>query len=217
MKACIFDLDGTLLDSTGLWSRIDRDFLTKRGIEVPADYAEAVGSLSFPEAAAYTIRRFRLPDSPESLMREWNDMAVYAYGHTVSLKPRAKDYLYRLKECGVKLGIATSLPEELYRPVLKRHGLEPIFAAICSTDEVSCSKARPDVFLLAAERLGVSPKDCVLFEDILVAVESGKAAGMTVYGVYDEASKGSWNAIKQVADGLVYDYKDAPPPENGRT
>lgn len=213
MKACIFDLDGTLLDSMGLWDQIDRDFLQKRGLEVPADYMEAVGSLSFPEAAAYTIKRFQLPDSAESLMREWNDRAVYAYGHTVPMKPHAKDYLLRLKESGVKLGVATSLSERLYRPALKQHGIEKLFDALCSTDEVSRSKAGPEVFLLAAERLGVQPEDCVLFEDILVAVQSGKAAGMTVYGMYDETSKASWNAIKQAADGILYDFSTAPLPE----
>lgn len=217
MKACIFDLDGTLLDSMRLWEQIDRDFLTKRGLEVPPDYVEAVTSLSFPEAAAYTIRRFCLPDSAESLMREWNDMAVYAYGHTISMKPYAKDYLARLKEHGMKLGIATSLSKELYRPALEQHGITQLFDVICSTDEVSRSKAHPDVFLLAAEKLGASPGNCVLFEDILIAVQSGKTAGMTVYAVYDEASKDNWDAIKQIADGTLYDFSAAPLPETGGT
>lgn len=215
MKACIFDLDGTLLDSMRLWEQIDRDFLTQRGLEVPPDYVEAVTSLSFPEAAAYTIRRFRLPDSADSLMREWNDRAVYAYGHTISMKPYAKEYLLRLKERGVKLGIATSLSGALYRPALAQHGIGHFFDVICSTDEVSCSKAHPDVFLLTAERLDVSPRDCVLFEDILAAVQSGKTAGMTVYAVYDDASKDSWDAIKQIADGTLCDFSTAPLPETG--
>lgn len=214
MKACIFDLDGTLLDSMKLWDEIDRDFLKKRGLAVPLDFAEAVSSLSFQEAAAYTVRRFRLPDSAEELMREWNDMAVYAYGHTVPMKPYAKEYLFRLKEHGVKLGIATSLSEKLYRPVLRQHGIEVLFDAMCSTDEVpSRSKSNPEVFLLAAKGLSVEPRDCVLFEDILVAVQSGKAAGMTVYGVYDEASGKNWDEIKRTADGVLYDFRTAPLPD----
>ncbi len=69
MKAYIFDLDGTLLDSMGLWEQIDVDFLKKRGLEVPPDYINAVCSRSFPEAAAYTISRFGLSDQPDDLIR----------------------------------------------------------------------------------------------------------------------------------------------------
>ncbi|MDR1748769.1 MAG: HAD family phosphatase, partial [Spirochaetaceae bacterium] len=87
MKSYIFDLDGTLLDSMKLWEQIDIDFLTQRGLEVPPDYIGEICSRSFYEAAVYTVRRFGLPGSPESLMEEWNRMAVYAYGHTVEMKP----------------------------------------------------------------------------------------------------------------------------------
>lgn len=212
MKAYIFDLDGTLLDSMGLWEQIDAGFLTKRGLAVPPDYINAICSRSFPEAAAYTIERFHLPDSVEDLLAEWNGMAAHAYGHTVPLKPHAREYLKALKERGAKLAVATSLPRALYGPALRQHGLEPYFDAVCSTDEVAFGKTRPDVFLLAAKRLGVAPAECILFEDILQAVHSGKAAGMTVYGVLDEASKGDWDAIREAADGVVWDFRQAPLP-----
>ena len=93
MKAYILDLDGTLLDSTGVWEGIDVDFLNKRGIPVPSDYAPTVAPMSFSEAAEYTIERFHLPDAPDDLCREWFDMALYAYGHTVKLKPNVREYL----------------------------------------------------------------------------------------------------------------------------
>lgn len=213
MKAYIFDLDGTLLDSMGLWEQIDVDFLTKRGFEVPDDYINAICSRSFPEAAAYTIERFQLKDSVEDLLTEWNGMAEYAYGHTVPMKPHAKAYLDKLKKAGAKLAIATSLPEALYAPALRQHNIEHYFEAICSTDEVAHGKTRPDVFLLAAKKLGVPPADCILFEDILQAVRSGKAAGMTVFGVLDDASKNDWDGIQKIADGVISDFSDAPLPK----
>lgn len=212
MKVYIFDLDGTLLDSMGLWEQIDIDFLEGRGLAVPRDYLSAIASRSFPEAAAYTIERFHLPDRVADLLSEWNGMAAYAYGHTVPMKPHAKEYLDALKASGAKLGVATSLPEALYAPALKHHGIAHHFDAICSTDEVAHGKTCPDVFLLAARKLGAHPSDCVLFEDILQAVQSGKAAGMTVYGMLDEASKADWDKIKQVADGVLHDFRDAPLP-----
>lgn len=209
MKAYIFDLDGTLLDSMHVWEQIDVDFLSGRGIDVPPDYIDVICSKSFPEAAAYTIERFGLPDGVDDLLREWNRMAEHAYGHTVRLKPYAKEFLVTLKERGAKLGIATSLPEALYEPALKNNGIRGLFDVICSTDEVSHGKTRPDVFLFAARKLGVDPVDCVVFEDIPQAIESAKKAGMTVYGVYDESSSEHWEWIKKIADGVVYDFEEA--------
>jgi len=78
-KAAIFDLDGTLLDSMGVWDQVDIDFLGKRGIEVPPDYMIKVSSMQFQQVAEYTIARFGLKDTPEGLMQEWDDMARVAY------------------------------------------------------------------------------------------------------------------------------------------
>lgn len=213
MRACIFDLDGTLLDSMGVWTRIDVDFLTKRGIPVPPDYADAVGALSFQEAAEYTIHRFALPDSARDLMREWSDMAMDAYGYAVPLKPGAREYLMALKARGVRLGVATSLSRALLEPALRNNGVFGLFDAICTTDEVGCGKSRPDVFERAAQKLGVDPKDCVVFEDIPQAILSAKQAGMRVYGVYDDASKAHWAEIRRIADGAIENFVDAPLPE----
>ena len=208
MKAYIFDLDGTLLDSMSVWEQIDVDFLTKRGLEIPPDYINAISSLTFKDAARYTIRRFALTESVEDLLSEWNSMAIHAYGNTVQMKPYAKEYLYSLKRKGAKLGIATSLPAVLYEPALRNHGIIELFDCICSTDEVTKSKTSPDVFLLAARKLGVDPEECIVFEDIPDAIKSAKLAGMTVYGVYDEASKEHWQFIQQIADGVIYDFSE---------
>ena len=213
MKAYIFDLDGTLLDSMNVWERIDAEFLSKRGLDMPPDYINAICPLSFPEAAKYTIERFGLPDRPEELLCEWNGMAEYTYGNTVPLKPYAREYLSALKKRGAKLAVATSLPAALYEPALWNHGIMDLFDTICSTDEVKFGKTRPDVFLLAAEKLGAEPETCVVFEDVLQAVISAKRAGMKVYGVYDKSSDDQWERIKKAADGFIYDFKDAPLPE----
>jgi beta-phosphoglucomutase-like phosphatase (HAD superfamily) len=211
MKACIFDLDGTLLDSMDVWEKIDIDFLQKRGIVVPADYANSISSMSFTECAVYTIKRFSLTDSVGSLMREWTDMAAYAYGHTVPMKPYAKEYLSALKERGLRLAVATTLAAELYEPALRGQGIYDWFHAICNSDEVGCGKSQPDVFLLAAQKLGVPPGDCMVFEDIMAAVRSAKNAGMQVCGVYDSASANDWEHIQKTADYAITDWRNAPP------
>jgi beta-phosphoglucomutase-like phosphatase (HAD superfamily) len=213
MMAFIFDLDGTLLDSMDVWGKIDVDFLQKRGIAVPSDYMDAISSMSFTECAAYTINRFNLSDSIDSLMREWTDMAAYAYGHTVLMKPYAKEYLSSLRERGAKLAVATSLSAELYEPALRGQGIYDWFHVICNSDEAGCGKSRPDVFLLAAKKLNVKACDCIVFEDILPAVKTAKDAGMKVCGVYDKAAANDWEQIKETADYVITDWRNAPLPE----
>ena len=87
----------------GVWKRIDETFLTKRGIAVPADYAESICALGFRGTAEYTVKRFGLSDTPEDLMREWSEMADEEYAKRIFLFPGAKDYLLKLKNAGVNI------------------------------------------------------------------------------------------------------------------
>ena len=73
MRAAIFDLDGTLLDSLHIWEDIDEEFLQKRGLAVPEGYCEAIASMGFLDAADYAKKRFGFPESPEAIVAEWND------------------------------------------------------------------------------------------------------------------------------------------------
>jgi HAD superfamily hydrolase (TIGR01509 family) len=216
-KAYIFDLDGTLLDSMGLWDQINIDFFTKRGIALPSDYVDSISSMTFYETAVYTIKRFALPDSVGSVMLEWNDMAAYAYGHTVRMKPYAKEYLLKLRERGAKLAVATSMFPELCGPVLRNNGIDNFFHVICNTNETEHGKSRPDVFLLTAKKLGEKPGGCLVFEDILAAVKSAKSAGMDVCAVYDRKSENDWEEIKETADYAIDDFRDAPLPEDRKS
>ena len=210
-KAAIFDLDGTLLDSMGVWDQVDIDFLAKRGIEVPTDYMGKVAAMQFRQIAEYTIARFGLPDTPEALMQEWDDMASVAYSTTVEAKPGALGYLPDLKAAGVKLGVATSLPPHLRDPALRHVGMFGLFDDIVSVDDVNdVGKDQPDVYLLAAKRLGVKPTDCTVFEDLLVAMKSAKSVGMTVWAMHDDSSAADWPEICRLADGVLFDFHDAP-------
>ncbi|MBT1182254.1 HAD family phosphatase [Bifidobacterium sp. CP2] len=210
-KAAIFDLDGTLLDSMGVWDQVDIDFLAKRGIAVPDDYMTMVAPMQFRQIAEYTIARFGLPDTPEALMDEWDDMARVAYATTVEAKPGALDYLKDLRARGVRLGVATSLPPRLREPALEHVGMLGLFDEIVSVDDANdVGKDRPDVFLLAAARLGVEPRDCTVFEDLLVAIRSARSVGMRVWAMHDDSSDADWSTICDEADGVLFDFHDAP-------
>ena len=171
---------------------------------------------SFEEAAQYTIDLFGLSEDTENIVKEWNDMAVYEYAHNVRLLPHALDYLLRLKATGIKLAIATGLPEKLYIPCLKNNDVLEVFDALCSTDEVLRGKEYPDVFELAAYKVGVQPKHCIVFDDILPAIKSAKRAGMLACGVYDKYSEHHRIEIEKIADSYLFDWRYAPLPDRGK-
>lgn len=205
-KAAIFDLDGTLLDSMGVWDQVDIDFLSQRGIDVPDDYSTKVASMQFRQIAEYTIARFGLDDTPEQLMAEWDDMARVMYATVVEAKPGAADYLARLKASGARLAVATSLPPDLREPAMEHVGIASYFDAVVSVDDAGdVGKDRPDVYLLAASRLGVAPTDCTVFEDLLIGMKSAKSAGMRVWAMHDDSSAADWPQICAEADGILLD------------
>lgn len=205
-KGAIFDMDGTLVDSMWIWGKIDEDYLRKHGAEVPEDLHDAITSFGFYETALYFKKRFSIADTPEEIMEEWNNMALHEYTYNVKLKPGAKEYLNFLKAAGVRIALATSNSKPLLELALSHNNVLHLFDTIVTTDEVKRSKNFPDVYLLAAERLCITPADCVVFEDILPAVMGAKAAGMRVVGVYDEAAAYQKDDILLQTDYYIYDF-----------
>lgn len=208
IKAAIFDLDGTLINSMGIWGKIDVDFLEKRGLEVPSDLREHIEHLSFIDTAKYFKNRFGLNETIEDIMAEWNDMAYYEYTHTVRLKPGAKEYLDCLKARGIKIALATSNSHVLLEAVLRNNEVFEYFESITTTIEVDRGKNHPDIYLLSSQKLGVLPEECIVFEDILPAVTGAKSAGMRVVGICDIHSKHQWEDIAKTADYFVHEYKE---------
>lgn len=206
IEGAIFDLDGTLLDSMDVWADVDRKFLGERGFAVPDDYMPTIASMQFREIADYTIERFGLDDTPEALMDEWTRLAAYAYGHEVEAKPGARRFLEALKARGIRLAVATTLLPGLREPALEHLGLLPLFDAIVDVDMAGAGKSRPDIYLLAASKLGVEPESCLVFEDILPAIRSARQAGMHPWGVLDASSRSDWGAIEREADGTLNDF-----------
>jgi HAD superfamily hydrolase (TIGR01509 family) len=207
-RGAIFDLDGTLLDSMGLWVQVDIDFLKKRGHFASKEYLQAIKPMGFYEAAKYTVSRFNLKETAEEVQRELGGMCRSAYEHDIRLKPGAKEYLIHLKDAGVSLGVATALGRDLFEPVLKNNGIFDLFGALASLDEVRRGKGFPDIYLLAAERLKIAPAACVVFEDILLGILGAKAGGFMTCGVYDKSSAHEWDKIKEAADWTVKGFDD---------
>ena len=205
-EAVIFDLDGSLVDSMWMWKAIDIEYLQGFGIEAPKDLQKEIGGRSFVETAIYFKERFSIPDSIEKIGDDWNRMAFDKYTNEVPLKDGAFDFLKLCQEKGIKLGIASSNSTELIEQVLSSHDIRDKFLSIKSGTEVHKGKPAPDIYLLVAKELGVDPKKCLVFEDLVDGIKAARNAGMTVVAVSDDYSRHSDDLKKELSDLYIEDY-----------
>ncbi len=208
IKAVIFDLDGTLVDSMWMWKKIDIEYLGRFGIPVPKDLQNAVEGFSFSETAYYFKERFLIPDSIEKIKADWNQMAKEKYETEVFLKPGAFSFLNACKEKGILMGIATSNSRQLVDAVIHALCLESYFSCVMTACEVAKGKPAPDIYLAVADKLLVSPEHCLVFEDIVPGIMAGKNAGMRVCAVEDAYSAYQREEKKKAADYYITDYEE---------
>lgn len=208
-KGIIFDLDGTLLDSMGIWKKIDIDFLGKRGFEVPGDYQAAITPLGARAAAVYTIERFGLTDeTPESLMEEWMEMAYEAYSDRLELKPFAYETVKNYYEQGMKIGIASSSDYRLVKAAVDKNGLSGYIKTIVTSADVSRGKGFPDIYLECSRRLGLEPSECVVFEDIIEGIRGAKKGRFFTVGVEEPANASTKEDVMCEADLFISSFRE---------
>ena len=203
----LFDLDGTLIDSNGVWMQIDQDFLALRGLPYSREYSETVSHIPYRQAAEYTRDCFGLSESVEEIMQVWSDMALDAYAHHIPLKDGVLEYLEQEIRKGEQLAIVTSCMDHLCRAVLRRHGIETLFSHITTVREVSRDKQHPDIYWLAAQKAGVAPAACTMYEDSPTAARGVKSAGMRVVGVHDPFFSMYETEMRSFCDGYITSFR----------
>jgi HAD superfamily hydrolase (TIGR01509 family) len=208
IKAVIFDLDGTLLDSMYVWHYVDEKFMVRRGFKAPDDYAMQCSHRSFYETALYTIELFGLSDTPEELMNEWTRLAIEEYTYNVPLKKNAKETLFLAKEKGYKLGVCTSLTRELFMPALTRHNIADMFDVLMSSAEFGKGKQYPDVYIETANQLCVKPSECVMCDDVSASLKGAKQAGLKTVGIIDKDSAQDMEQMKEYSDKLITEFDE---------
>lgn len=208
IEGAVFDLDGTLLDSSWVWEKVDEKFLGDRGFQVPDDYVDEISPLGAERAAVYTIERFGLNEDKDDIVREWIEMAKKEYATEVVCKPYAKEFLEELHKLNIKMAVATSSDRELFMKTLEREGILKYFQKIVTVDEVERGKGYPDIYEEAARRIKVNSHKCLVFEDILAGVTGASLGEFNVVAVFDEKSKHNWEKIKSISKYSINDYKE---------
>lgn len=207
-EAIIFDLDGTLIDSTWIWKDIDVEFLGKRNIEMPEGLNEAVEGMSFTEVAEYFKERFKLEESIEEIKDEWHEMADDYYRNRIQLKEGVRALLKEIEQLEKPMGIGTSNSRALAEMIIHHRDIKNYFKTVVTSCDVNKGKPSPDVFLKVAELLDVNPKKCLVFEDTFAGVKAAKEAGMDVFAIFDEASEEFSTEIKALADQYLLNYQE---------
>jgi len=207
IKAFIFDLDGTLLDSMGAWETNGSDYLSSQGISsFPENFREILKPMTLSEAAAYFISDFGLAKTPEQIVREMNAQIEKKYREEFQPKPGVRDFLERHQ--GRKMCIATATDRPLVELVLERLALRKYFDFIVTSAEVGNSKRHPDIFWEAIRRLQVKLEETVLFEDALHAIRTAKSIGLYTVGVQEACFEKDRAEIIRLADGYVQDLNE---------
>lgn len=207
-KAYLFDLDGTLVDSMGIWRDIDREYLGRFGIALPDGLQTAIEGMSFSETALYFKNTFGLSDDTDTIQADWNAMTYHKYRYEVPFKKGALDFLRNSRERGIKMGIATSNSRELVDALAESLSLYTYCTCVLTAKEVEKGKPAPDIYLALAHRLGAAPGDCLVFEDILPGIAAGKAAGMQVCAVADPHSEPVRCQKMASADYYIEDFRE---------
>jgi pseudouridine 5'-phosphatase len=184
----IFDLDGVLLDSEPIYTKATQQVIGPFGKVFDWSIKGDMIGRSSLEGARHLIRTLDLPLTPEEYLRRRRPILEALFREVIEI-PGARRFVESLRERGTVLAVATSSESALYRLKTAHHLWFAHFSVIVCGDDprVTRLKPAPDVFLVTAQLLGVSPERCLVFEDSLAGVSAARAAGMQVVALPDPA------------------------------
>ena len=203
----LFDFDGTLVDSMPTYGQMMLGILDEHRVPYPAHVLKITTPLGYEKTAVY-FRELGVPESVEALVARMNATALEAYANHIPAKPHVIEVLHALKARGDNLNVLTASPHTMLDPCLKRLGVFDLFSNVWSCEDFGTTKADPNIYHMAAEKIGCSVGDVWFLDDNLGADRTARQAGMLVCGVYDDSSADEEDAIRAAAHRYIRDFME---------
>jgi HAD superfamily hydrolase (TIGR01509 family) len=207
-KYYLFDFDGTLVDSMPTFVSAMLRILDENNISYGSDIIKIITPLGLNGTAEYFIDQLGVPLPKEQLMGIMKEYMLDAYFHTIPVKAYVPEVLQALKAQGASLNVLTASPHITLDACLKRLGLWELFDNVWSCDDFDTTKADPQIYVRAAEKMHTTVENVLFLDDNLNADRTAKTAGMQVCGVYDESSKDCVEEMKAANDYYIFDFQE---------
>ena len=178
LEAVLFDMDGVIVDSEPLWSEAEKRLLARRNLTYSPSLKAAMMGRDAKGAVDFLIEHYGLIESPGELIGERNQLIAELFKEHLKAIPGALEFVSSVITAGIVTGLVSSSPRLLMELALEKLGAAGLFALALSGDQVTRGKPEPDIYITAAERLGVEPEHCLVIEDAPHGVTAAKRAGM---------------------------------------
>lgn len=202
-KGAIFDMDGVLFDTERLYQKTWNLVAVQMGQKISSTFQNDIGGTN-GEAMRTVIRKHYPAVDPDTFISACLDQLQEIEKTYVPEKPGLRPFLEYLQANNVKMAVASSSPIYMIENNLQVAGIESYFAAVVSGSQVARGKPEPDIFLYAAEQLGLAPEECYVFEDSFNGIRAGVAAGCTTIMIPDLFEP--TEEIRQLAAGVYTDF-----------
>lgn len=206
-SAYLFDFDGTLVDSMSAFVGVMLRILDENGVKYGDDIIKIITPLGFKGSAEY-FKTIGLTLSVEETMALMNKYAYDEYANVIIAKPNVAETLKKLKESGASLNVLTASPHATLDVCLKRNGLYDMFDNVWSCDDFETTKANPEIYKMAAEKIGKPIGEILFADDNFNAVSAAAKSGIATCGVYDPSSEEYTDKIKEAADCYIADFSE---------
>ena len=210
-KVVLFDFDGTLVDSMGMWGEVDKAILRLHGLPIPDNFTEEFMFPLIPlteEETAQFFLDYGCQGTVESIISEIEQLSQEQYEQHIEAKPGAKALVEVLRKQGIKTGLVTAATIGRILPCLARNGMTGYFSLILNCDHVGLPKTDPAIYRMALEHFGVKPEEAVFFDDNLTAIRTASSVGIATIGVYDAHADNTWEEMQTVADATVTEFTE---------
>lgn len=211
IRCAIFDMDGTLTDSMGIWEEAGAIYLRSKGIEPRPEWREDTRPMSMTQIADYFAREYGITDSHAQIMADVNHVVEDYYRSEAMPKEGALELLEMLKQNHIHICLATATDQYLVEMVLKRTGIMPYLERLFTCSGVGYGKDRPEIYQIAAESFGLKPSQCVVFEDAYYALKTAHDAGFPTISCYDVTAAPYEEEKRKIADLSIRSFREILP------